>query len=39
MFHLTALTCIWFLWDVKEPTQLFKKSRCGQPFLGWVGYL
>ena len=35
--RLTALTLIWFLWDVKEPTPLFEKSRgrrprwCGQP--------
>ena len=25
--RLTALTLIWFLWDVKEPTPLFEKSR------------
>ena len=31
--------------DVKEPTQLFEKSReyrpwwYGQPFMGWVGYM
>ena len=43
--RLTALTLIWFSWDVKEPTPLFEKSRGrrprwrGQPFLGWVGYL
>ena len=46
--RLTALALIWFLWDVKEPTPLFEKSRgrrprwCGQPshiihILGWVG--
>ena len=41
----TALSLIWFLWDVKEPTPLWEKSSerrpwgCGQPFLGWVGYL
>ena len=39
---------VWFLWDVKEPTPLFEKSRgrrprcCGQPshiihIMGWVG--
>ena len=43
--RLTALSLIWFLWDIKEPTPLFEKSRGrrprwrGQPFLGWVGYL
>ena len=48
--RLTALTLIWFLWDVKEPTPLFKKSRgrrprcCGQPshitsFTSWVGWV
>ena len=43
--RLTALSLIWFLWDVKEPTPLFDKSRghrpwwCGQPLLGWVGNL
>ena len=43
--HLTALTLIFFLREVKEPIALFKKSRgrrswwCGQPFLGWVVYL
>ena len=46
--RLTALALIWFLWDVKEPTPLFEKSKgcrprwCGQPshiihILGWVG--
>ena len=46
--RLTALSLIWFLWDVKEPTPLFEKSRgrtrrwCGQPshiirIMGWVG--
>ena len=25
--RLTALSLIWFLWDVKEPTPLFEKSR------------
>ena len=41
---LTALSLIWFLWDVKEPTPLFQKRRgrrpqnwCGQTFLGLVG--
>ena len=35
--RLTALSLIWFLWDVKERTPLFEKSRgrrrrwCGQP--------
>ena len=44
-FRLIALLLIQFLWDVKEPTPLFEKSRgrrprwCGQPFLSWVGYL
>ena len=42
--YLTAISLIWFLWEVKEPTSLFEKSGeqrrrwCGQPFLGWVGY-
>ena len=42
--RLTALSLVWFLWDIKEPTPLFEKSRgrrprwCGQPFLhGLVG--
>ena len=36
-FRLIALSLIWFLWDVKEPTPLFEKSRgrgprwCVQP--------
>ena len=36
----TALTHIWFLWDVKEPRPLFDKSRglrpcwCDQALLG-----
>ena len=30
---LTALSLIWFLWDVKEPTSLFKKSRTQTPVL------
>ena len=40
--RLTALSFIWFLCEVKEPTPLFEKSGgsrrrwCGQPFLGWV---
>ena len=48
--RLTALTLIWFLWDVKEPTPLFEQSRgcrprcCGQPSLitsvtSWVGWV
>ena len=44
--RLTAPSGIWFLWDAKEPTPLFEKSRgliprwCGQPFLlAWVDYL
>ena len=48
--RLRALTLIWFLWDVKEPTPLFEKSRgrrprcCGQPslitsFSSWVGWV
>ena len=38
--RLTALLLIWFLWDVKEPTPLFEKSRkrrprwCTQTFFG-----
>ena len=40
MSRLTALSFIWFLWDVKEPTPLFEKSGgrgpwwCGQPLQG-----
>ena len=26
-FRLTAHSLYWFLWDVKEPTPLFEKSR------------
>ena len=48
--RLTAITIIWFLWDIKEPTPLFEKSRgrrprcCGQPthitsFTSWVGWV
>ena len=48
--RLTALTLVWFLWDVKEPTPLFEKCRgrrpqcCGQPslitsFTSWVGWV
>ena len=48
--RLTALTLIWFLWDVKERTPLFEKSSgrrprwCGQPslitsFTSWVGWV
>ena len=44
------LTLTWFLWDVKEPTPLFEKSRgrrprcCGQPthitsFTSWAGWV
>ena len=29
--RLTALLLIWFLWDVKEPTPLFEKSRKRRP--------
>ena len=37
------LSCDLFLWDVKEPTSLFEKSRvrrprwCSQPLLGFGG--
>ena len=31
MSCLTALTLIWFLRDVKEPTPLFEKSRGRRP--------
>ena len=48
--RLTALTLMWFLWDVKEPTPLFEKSRgrrprcCGKPshitsITPWVGWV
>ena len=44
--RLTALSLIWFLWDVKEPTPLFEKSRDPDPggvadlsWAGWVIYL
>ena len=45
--RLTALTLIWLLWDVKEPTPLFEKSRgrrprcCGHTtsFTSWVGWV
>ena len=30
----TALSLIWFWWDVKEPTPQFEKGG-----VGWVGYL
>ena len=46
----SALALIWFLWDVKEPTPLFEKSRgrrprcCCQPshitsFTSWFGWV
>ena len=45
ILHTALNSLIWFLWDAKEPRPLLEKSkglrprRCGQPFLGWVGYL
>ena len=35
--RLTALTLTWFLWEVKEPTTLFEKSRGRRP--RWCGQL
>ena len=40
--RLTALTVIWFLWDVKELTPRCSKKVAGQPshinhIVGWVG--
>ena len=38
--RLTVLSLFWLLWDVKEPTLLFEKSRRRGPGgPGWVGYL
>ena len=41
--RLTALSLIWFSWDVKEPIPLFEKSRGRSPGgvanLSWAGYL
>ena len=48
--RLTALTLMWFLWDVKEPTPLLEKSRgrrprcCRKPshitsITPWVGWV
>ena len=45
MSRLTALSLIWFFWNVKELTPLFEKRKgrrprwCGQLFLGWVDYM
>ena len=40
---LTTLSLIWFLWDAKEPTPLFKKSRDVDPGgvanLFWAGWV
>ena len=33
--RLTALSLIWFLWNVKEPTQLFQKSKGSQTPVVW----
>ena len=41
--RLTTLSLIWFLWDAKEPTPLFKKSRDVDPGgvanLFWAGWV
>ena len=36
--RLTAITLIWLLWDVKEPTPLFEKSRGRRPGGGGYSY-
>ena len=40
---LTAFSLLWFLWDVKEPTPLFEKSRTQtqvvQPTFSWLVWL
>ena len=35
--HLTALTLLWFLWDIKEPTPLFQKVGGHRP--RWCGLM
>ena len=41
--RLTTLSLIWFLWEAKEPTPLFKKSRDVDPGgvanLFWAGWV